>query len=135
MPWVTAAVWLPIPDDEKTRSLHDGRTRFAPAAPTATGSAKDRLVVKDPWPAMARTVWGDADMAGTSGWVGDLDTYRDQYVAPALHWRRAGRGGAPVGVRLAVGLNRANPGKNRAPDPPQVLVQFLCRRRVACHGA
>jgi len=28
---------------------------------------------------MARTVWGDSELAGSSGWVGDLDLYRDIY--------------------------------------------------------
>ena len=76
MPWVDAAVWLPVGE---VRSEDEGRTRFAPAEPTAAGSAKGRLVVTKPWPSMARTVWGDAAMAGSAGWVGDLDTYRDRY--------------------------------------------------------
>ena len=32
---------------------------------------------------MARTVWGDASLAGSDGWVGDLDTFRDTFIPPA----------------------------------------------------
>ena len=43
------------------------------------------------WPAMARTVWGDADHAASPGWVGELDTYRARY------WSTFARDdGAPV---------------------------------------
>jgi len=96
MPWVDAAVWVPAgPPTE------DGRVRFvqAEALPNMEGHAggpsgnepaspvhakdvshlKGRLVVTKPWPSMARTVWGDAELAATSGWVGDLDTFRARY--------------------------------------------------------
>ena len=65
--------------------------RFTQAEPTETptadtaasvaakGKLKGRLVVTRPWPSMARTVWGDASLAGDGGWVGDLDTFRDHY--------------------------------------------------------
>jgi len=90
LPWVNAAVWLPFGD-----ALEDGRTRFtradaaqgqvenkASTLAVVTGEMsklKGRLVVTRPWPAMARTVWGDAELAGSSGWVGDLDLYRARY--------------------------------------------------------
>ena len=94
MPWVGADVWVPVGGAQE-----DGRTRFTKAAATdivAAESAamspgilerrksrdegttppkeipqvKGRLVVTRPWPAMARTVWGDADHAASPGWVG-----------------------------------------------------------------
>lgn len=83
MPWVNAAVWLPVGD-----KLDDGRMRFTQVDPlgvdeqTSLGDGdklKGRLVVTRPWPSMARTVWGDSAQAGSSGWVGDLDTFRDHY--------------------------------------------------------
>jgi len=118
MPWVNAAVWVPVGETNE-----DGRMRFMPAIPpsadAANGAAngavdiavdisdgprasrasrasseaitplrtsqarwaelKGRIVVTKPWPSMARTVWGDAELAATTGWVGDLDTYRQRY--------------------------------------------------------
>ncbi len=109
LPWVNAAVWLPVGEVNE-----DGRMRFTQAMPsgdvlpaTAATDAtavdvsdsaepaaaphplrtsqakwaelKGRLVVTQPWPSMARTVWGDPELAATDGWVGDLDTYRTRY--------------------------------------------------------
>ena len=101
MPWVNAAVWLPVGDLNE-----DGRVRFTPATPRAAAAAaapdiseveepaspnlprmlqakwaelKGKLVVTQPWPSMARTVWGDPELAASEGWVGDLDKYRARY--------------------------------------------------------
>mmetsp|Transcript_45746 Transcript_45746/g.91254 ORF Transcript_45746/g.91254 Transcript_45746/m.91254 type:complete len:196 (-) Transcript_45746:1254-1841(-) len=40
---------------------------------------KGRLVVTKPWPSMARTVWGDAELAANTCWVGDFDWHHQQY--------------------------------------------------------
>lgn len=95
MPWVNAAVWLPV-----GQATDEGRLRYRQAVPeeampfseagtdlarliqparAGVSQLKGRLVVTKPWPSMARTVWGDADLAASPGWVGDLDTYRAQY--------------------------------------------------------
>ena len=101
MPWVSAAVWLPVGDLNE-----DGRMRFTQATPRAAAAAaapdiseeeepaspnlprmlqakwaelKGKLVVTHPWPSMARTVWGDPELAASDGWVGDLDKYRARY--------------------------------------------------------
>lgn len=94
LPWVDAAVWLPVGERQE-----DGRYRFTQAEPTPdltpsdaqkpadsgnvlskhSKDLKGRLVVTRPWPCMARTVWGDPEDAAREGWVGDLDTYRQHY--------------------------------------------------------
>ena len=107
MPWVNAEVWLPVGEatddgrmrflkaDPATASSATEATELASYTGGAGGGAealaglaytqskwaelKGRLVVSKPWPSMARTVWGDAELAATSGWVGDLDTYRLRY--------------------------------------------------------
>jgi len=100
LPWVDAEVWVPVGDANE-----DGRMRFKKADPTGSAEPaavdvsddtaghllqksqakwaelKGRLVVTKPWPSMARTVWGDAELAASDGWVGDLDTYRARYWA------------------------------------------------------
>ena len=75
MPWVQAAVWLPLHPEPPHK--------YVVAQPVPTefggGSKKGRLVVTQPWPAMMRTIWGDAEAFGTGAWVGDLEQYRQVY--------------------------------------------------------
>ena len=46
---------------------------------------KGRLVVTQPWPSMARTVWGDVDMAATPGWVGAPRSKAKPTAGPESH--------------------------------------------------
>jgi len=87
LPWVGADVWVPVGealDDKRTRFEKAEATDIAAAEqPTVSGSdkrqVKGRLVVTRPWPSMARTVWGDAELCSSPGWVGDLDVFRARY--------------------------------------------------------
>jgi acrylyl-CoA reductase (NADPH)/3-hydroxypropionyl-CoA dehydratase/3-hydroxypropionyl-CoA synthetase len=54
----------------------DGRaTRWRPAEP----GEKGELVIKRPYPYLARTIWGDAEHLGTPEWRGDLERFRAVY--------------------------------------------------------
>jgi len=76
MPWVMGDVWVPdgAPDA-------DGRL---PARP-AELDEKGEIVIRAPYPYLARTIWGDIehfavdDGAVTSAWRGDFARYRSTY--------------------------------------------------------
>ena len=70
MPWVEAQVWVPLTDRPG-----ESRTRRRVATTAGGGSEQGRLVVTQPWPGMARTIWGDAANVGTPGWKGDNKAY------------------------------------------------------------
>jgi acrylyl-CoA reductase (NADPH)/3-hydroxypropionyl-CoA dehydratase/3-hydroxypropionyl-CoA synthetase len=74
MPWVDAEVWVPTSDANE-----DGRMRYCQMVPEAQGSDKGRLVIRTPWPSMARTMWGDAEAVGAPSWVGNLEGFRERY--------------------------------------------------------
>jgi len=70
LPWIQAEVRVPEAQDESGRA-----TRWRRAD---TGE-KGELVITQPYPYLARTIWGDAGNLGSPHWVGDLERFRSVY--------------------------------------------------------
>ena len=70
LPWIDAEVRVADEVDDNGRA-----SKWRPAE---TGE-KGELVIKHPYPYLARTIWGDADRLGTDEWRGDLARFRDVY--------------------------------------------------------
>jgi acrylyl-CoA reductase (NADPH)/3-hydroxypropionyl-CoA dehydratase/3-hydroxypropionyl-CoA synthetase len=70
LPWIDAEVRIAEETDESGRA-----TRWRPAE---TGE-KGELVIKQPYPYLARTIWGDAERLGTPDWRGDLARFSAVY--------------------------------------------------------
>ena len=66
LPWIVGDVWV---EDEAAPAGH---------RPAADGE-KGEIVIAQPYPYLARTVWGDADRFGQPGWQGDAQRYTDSY--------------------------------------------------------
>ena len=75
MPWVEAAVWLPL----EQKLPYKYRVATPVSSELGGASEKGRLVVTQPWPAMAKTIWGNADDFGADEWVGDLKQFDAVY--------------------------------------------------------
>ena len=69
LPWIFAEVWVPLSDDKES----DHRM----AAPWETGE----LVITQPYPYLARTLWGDNAGFGSENWMGDIEQFRRTYFA------------------------------------------------------
>ena len=70
LPWIDAEVRIAQATDQ------DGRaTRWRPA----DEGEKGELVIKRPYPYLARTIWGDAERLGSPQWRGDIDRFRAVY--------------------------------------------------------
>jgi acrylyl-CoA reductase (NADPH)/3-hydroxypropionyl-CoA dehydratase/3-hydroxypropionyl-CoA synthetase len=70
LPWIQAEVRI------ATESDADGR---ATAWRPAESGEKGELVITQPYPYLARTIWGDADNLGTDAWRGDIQRFGDVY--------------------------------------------------------
>ena len=70
LPWIDAEVRIAEETDE-----HGQATRWRVAAE----GEKGELVIKQPYPYLARTIWGDAERLGTPEWRGDLERFRAVY--------------------------------------------------------
>ncbi len=70
LPWIDAEVRIAEQTDDVGRA-----TRWR----TAEEGEKGELVIKQPYPYLARTIWGDADRLGSPDWRGDLDRFTDVY--------------------------------------------------------
>jgi acrylyl-CoA reductase (NADPH)/3-hydroxypropionyl-CoA dehydratase/3-hydroxypropionyl-CoA synthetase len=70
LPWIQAEVRVPVEQDE---SGHAVKWRQA-----AQGE-KGELVITQPYPYLARTIWGDAERLGTPEWRGDLQRFSEVY--------------------------------------------------------
>ncbi|MCA0375577.1 MAG: AMP-binding protein [Gemmatimonadetes bacterium] len=81
LPWVMGDVWLPDGEPDAT-----GRV----AARRAADGEKGEIVIRAPYPYLARTIWGNAegfvvrDGSVDAAWRGDGDRYRQTYWA---RWR------------------------------------------------
>lgn len=72
LPWIDAEVR--VAED----AVDDGRTdQWRVAKP----GEKGELVIKKPYPYLARTIWGDAANLGTPEWRGDIERYTDVYFS------------------------------------------------------
>ncbi|MCY4342252.1 MAG: AMP-binding protein [Gammaproteobacteria bacterium] len=72
LPWIQAEVRIAAGAGDAGRNL--------PWRPAAAGE-KGELVITQPYPYLARTVWGDADRLGTAEWRGDLSRFQDTYFS------------------------------------------------------
>ena len=72
LPWIQAEVRIATGSGDEGRNLA--------WRPAATGE-KGELVITQPYPYLARTVWGDADRLGTPSWRGDLGRFQDTYFS------------------------------------------------------
>jgi len=73
LPWIDAEVRIAEETDADGRAV---KWRAAEAG------EKGELVIKQPYPYLARTIWGDAESLGTDEWRGDLERFR------AVYWDR-----------------------------------------------
>ncbi len=70
LPWIDAEVRIAEGADGDGRA---GNWRVAEPG------EKGELVIKRPYPYLARTIWGDADRLGTPEWRGDIERYTAVY--------------------------------------------------------
>ncbi|MEM1435154.1 MAG: AMP-binding protein, partial [Pseudomonadota bacterium] len=70
LPWIQAEVRVP------TETNNAGQ---ATAWRVAEEGEKGELVITQPYPYLARTIWGDPDSLGTPAWRGDLTRFRSVY--------------------------------------------------------
>ncbi|MFK7831047.1 MAG: AMP-binding protein [Congregibacter sp.] len=70
LPWIQAEVRVATESDAQGN---------ASAWRLANEGEKGELVVTQPYPYLARTIWGDAENLGTDAWRGDLARFRDVY--------------------------------------------------------
>ena len=67
-------------DDAEVRVVTDSDSSGrATAWRSAEPGEKGELVITQPWPYLARTIWGDADRLGDPEWRGDLKRFREVY--------------------------------------------------------
>ncbi len=69
LPWIDAEV----------RIADDGGDGHQDSWRVAKPGEKGELVIKQPYPYLARTIWGDAEHLGTPEWRGDLERYTAVY--------------------------------------------------------
>ncbi|MEM6732627.1 MAG: AMP-binding protein, partial [Myxococcota bacterium] len=70
LPWIDAEVRIATATD-----ANDHATEWRPAEV----GEKGELVIRKPYPYLARTVWGDADALGTPEWQGDINRFKSVY--------------------------------------------------------
>ena len=70
LPWIDAEVRVAEDSDDDGRAV---RWRVA------NEGEKGELVIKRPYPYLARTIWGDAENLESSAWRGDLERFRAVY--------------------------------------------------------
>ncbi len=70
LPWIDAEVRIAEDTDD------DGRADTWRAAELGE---KGELVIKQPYPYLARTIWGDAERLGTPEWRGDIERFTAVY--------------------------------------------------------
>ncbi|WP_439107546.1 AMP-binding protein [Congregibacter sp.] len=70
LPWIQAEVRI------ATESAADGT---ATAWRPAEAGEKGELVITQPYPYLARTIWGDAEQLGSENWQGDIERFSEVY--------------------------------------------------------
>jgi len=70
LPWIDAEVRIA---EQSDAAGHASKWR------RAEPGEKGELVIKQPYPYLARTIWGDAERLGTAQWRGDLERFRAVY--------------------------------------------------------
>ncbi len=75
-----AKTWpLPWIDAEVRIAEQDGTDGRAEKWRVAARGEKGELVIKQPYPYLARTIWGDADNLGDANWRGDVERFTEVY--------------------------------------------------------
>jgi len=75
-----AKTWaLPWIDAEVRIAEQTGDDGYAGKWRVAEPGEKGELVIKQPYPYLARTIWGDAERLGTPEWRGDVERFTDVY--------------------------------------------------------
>ncbi|MFK7957936.1 MAG: enoyl-CoA hydratase-related protein, partial [Lysobacterales bacterium] len=69
LPWIQAEVRVGV-DNPK-----DGEANWRPAE----AGEKGELVITQPYPYLARTIWGDAERLDSAGWCGDIERFTQVY--------------------------------------------------------
>ena len=72
LPWIDAEVRMAEASDENGTATEWRR---------AGAGEKGELVINQPYPYLARTIWGDADRLGTPDWRGDLARFTEVYFS------------------------------------------------------
>ncbi|MGK0500383.1 MAG: acrylyl-CoA reductase (NADPH)/3-hydroxypropionyl-CoA dehydratase/3-hydroxypropionyl-CoA synthetase, partial [Oceanicoccus sp.] len=70
LPWVFGEIW-------RTTGEADDQGRYAYRQ--AEEEEKGEIVITEPYPYLARTIWGDAKHVTDESWVGDLDRFKKTY--------------------------------------------------------
>lgn len=70
LPWINAEVRVATASDAQGNA-----TQWR----EAEAGEKGELVISQPYPYLARTIWGDADKLGTREWRGDIDRFTQVY--------------------------------------------------------
>ncbi len=74
LPWIIGDVWLP--DEDETAGVDSGQPlKYRPAELEEKGE----IIIKAPYPYLARTIWGDEANLGTPQWKGDFERYKKTY--------------------------------------------------------
>ena len=77
-----AKTWaLPWIDAEVRVSAASGDAGNGQGWRVAEPGEKGELVIKQPYPYLARTIWGDAGRLGTPDWRGDVERFTDVYFS------------------------------------------------------
>lgn len=84
LPWIFAEVWTP----EQSFEVDGKQTRFEHRQ--AALEEKGEIVITQPYPYLARTVWGDAANVGSPKWKGDIERYAQIYFN---RWSKKGSEG------------------------------------------
>ncbi len=70
LPWIDAEVRVATESDEDGRAV-----KWRVAEP----GEKGELVIRQPYPYLARTIWGDAGRLGSDDWRGDVERFTEVY--------------------------------------------------------
>lgn len=68
LPWIFGDVWV-----QEENSAGEVRARIA------TDGEKGELVITQPYPYLARCIWGDAEAFGSPNWKGDINRFQATY--------------------------------------------------------
>ncbi len=81
LPWIHADVWV----GQEGSALSEYRV--------ADFEEKGEIVITQPYPYLARTIWGDAENLGKPGWKGDAERFVNIYYK---HWAVPGSNGSKI---------------------------------------
>lgn len=86
LPWIFADVWVPEKIFEIGSSVHSEYR-------SAGLEEKGEIIITQPYPYLARTLWGDAENIGKSTWRGDIARFKKVYFN---NWSKKGSNGKEI---------------------------------------